>query len=103
MTGLRLTVAVAFSLALANAGLAQLHPIAFADADAAGMQMQMDMSGSADEGIPSVSRVCPETAVSLNGRSETISRCVEPQCVRAGGENQACPLPAAVLLLLRPP
>ena len=41
MAGKRLAVAVAFSLTLASAGLAQLRP------------MQMDMSGAADEGIPS--------------------------------------------------
>src|ERR1700692_2134712 len=41
MAGKRLAIAVAFSLTLASAGLAQLRP------------MQMDMSGAADEGIPS--------------------------------------------------
>lgn len=53
MTGLRLTVAVTFGLAIASAGLAQLYPIEFANVDAAGTLMQMDMSGTADEGIPS--------------------------------------------------
>jgi Protein of unknown function with PCYCGC motif len=53
MTGLRLTIAVAFSLVLAGTGLAQFRPIAFAGADVAGSQMQMDMSGSTDQGIPS--------------------------------------------------
>jgi hypothetical protein len=53
MTGKFLTVAVAFSLTLASAGLAQLHPLVLSNVGAAGAQMQMDMPGSADEGIPS--------------------------------------------------
>jgi hypothetical protein len=53
MTRLRPVVAIAFGLALASMGLAELHPVAFAYADAAGTQMQMDMSGSGDDGIPS--------------------------------------------------
>jgi hypothetical protein len=52
MTGRQLAVAVALSLTLASAGLAQLRPTMFPDADTSGAQMQMDMSG-ADEGIPS--------------------------------------------------
>jgi hypothetical protein len=51
MIGKHLAVAVAFSLTLASAGLAQLRPILPFDVDAAGAQM--DMSGPADEGIPS--------------------------------------------------
>ena len=53
MTGRFLTVAVAFSLTLASAGLAQLHPMVLPNMDAAGAQMQMDMPDSADQGIPS--------------------------------------------------
>jgi hypothetical protein len=53
MTGKHLAVAVAFSLTLASAGLAQLRPMILPDADASGVQMQMDMSDSGDEGIPS--------------------------------------------------
>ncbi len=52
MIRMRLAIAMAFSLALASAGLAQLRPIFYADADVAGAPMQMDM-GPADEGIPS--------------------------------------------------
>ena len=52
MTGMRMAVAVAFSLALASMGLAHLRPVFVVDAEAAGMEMQMDM-GPADEGIPS--------------------------------------------------
>ena len=50
---MRLAVAVAFSLTLASAGLAQLRPMVLSEMDAAGAQMQMDMPGPADEGIPS--------------------------------------------------
>ena len=53
MTGKFLTVAVAFSLTLASAGLAQLQPLVPPNMNAAGAQMQMDMPGSADQGIPS--------------------------------------------------
>jgi hypothetical protein len=53
MTGKHLAVAVAFSLALASAGLAQLRPIMLFNVDASGAPMQMDMSSAADEGIPS--------------------------------------------------
>ena len=53
MSGKHLVVAVAFSLALASAGLARLRPIALPDASVAESQMQMDMSGSDDGGVPS--------------------------------------------------
>lgn len=53
MPRMHLAIAMAFSLALASAGLAQLRPVIFAEADAAGVQMQIDMPGSMDEGIPS--------------------------------------------------
>jgi hypothetical protein len=51
MTGKRLAIAVAFSLTLTSAGLAQLRPILLTDMDAGGAQM--DMSGATDQGIPS--------------------------------------------------
>jgi hypothetical protein len=48
-----MATAIAFTLALAGAGLAQLHPALAADGNSQDQQMQMDMSGSADLGIPS--------------------------------------------------
>src|SRR6266851_2272897 len=57
MTGKFLAVAVAVSLTLAGAGMAQLRPhlrsMMLPGVDAAGAQMQMDMPGPADQGIPS--------------------------------------------------
>ncbi len=53
MTGKVLGVAVAFSLTLAGAGLAQFRPTVLPEMNAAGAQMQMDMSAPADQGIPS--------------------------------------------------
>lgn len=53
MNRMRLAIVIAFSLALASAGLAQLRPAMLSDADAAGAPTQMDMSNSMDEGIPS--------------------------------------------------
>src|SRR5258708_6126807 len=51
--GKLLAVAVAFSLALAGAGMAQLPPGMLVDLNAGGAQTQMNMSGPADQGIPS--------------------------------------------------
>jgi len=48
-----LAFAVAFSLALAGAGMAELPPGMLVDMNARGTQTQMNMSGPADQGIPS--------------------------------------------------
>ena len=48
-----LAVAVAFTLTLAGAGMAQLRPAMFVPVNAPDTRMQMDMSGPADQGIPS--------------------------------------------------
>ncbi len=53
MNGKHLAIAVALSLMLVGAGLAQLRPAFGADESAQGSQMPMDMSGAADSGIPS--------------------------------------------------
>ena len=64
MTGKYAAAAIAFILALAGAGLAQLRPAFGADWDAQDSQMQMDMSGHGRSGDSFVSRLCIEAAVS---------------------------------------
>jgi hypothetical protein len=51
--GKSLAIVVAFSLALAGAGMAQLPPGMLVDLNTGGAQTQMNMSGPADQGIPS--------------------------------------------------
>jgi hypothetical protein len=53
MTGKYAAAAIALSLTLVSAGLAQLRPTLFTAVGAADAQMQMDMSSPADQGIPS--------------------------------------------------
>jgi Protein of unknown function with PCYCGC motif len=53
MTGKYTAAAIAFTLILAGAGLAQLRLVFGADWNAPDQQMQMDMSGGADQGVPS--------------------------------------------------
>jgi hypothetical protein len=53
MTGKYAVVAIAITLTLVSAGLAQLRPAFGAEENGLDSQMQMDMSGSADLGIPS--------------------------------------------------
>lgn len=53
MTGKYTAAAIAFILALAGTGLAQLRPAFGADSNGSETQMQMDMPGSADLGVPS--------------------------------------------------
>ena len=53
MTGKFIAVTVAFSLALAGTGLAQLRLVPPPYMNTADAQMQMDMSSPADQGIPS--------------------------------------------------
>jgi Protein of unknown function with PCYCGC motif len=53
MTGKYAAAAIALSLTLVSAGLAQLRPALFPVAEAAGAQMPMDMSGAQDQGVPS--------------------------------------------------
>ena len=52
MIGKYTSAAIAFTLTLVSAGLAQLHPAFGADWDTQDQQMQMDMPGTADQGIP---------------------------------------------------
>jgi hypothetical protein len=53
MNGKYASAAIAFTLTLVSAGLAQLRPAFGAAWNAQDSQMQMDMPGSADQGIPS--------------------------------------------------
>lgn len=53
MTGKNAAAAIAFTLILASAGLAQLRPALNADLMSPDQQMPMDMSGQADLGVPS--------------------------------------------------
>jgi hypothetical protein len=53
MSGRYTVAAIAISLMLVGAGLAQLRPAFGADENAQGSQMGMDMSGMADSGVPS--------------------------------------------------
>src|SRR5579872_4810011 len=50
-----------------------------------------------------LSRLCAEAPVPGHPRSESLSGRAQPQCVRAGRKSPAGALPAALLLLLRPP
>ena len=53
MTGKYAAAAIAFTLTLVSAGLAQLRPALGADWNAQDSRMQMDMPGTGDQGIPS--------------------------------------------------
>src|SRR5882672_11247213 len=57
--------------------------------------------GSRRSGRTFLPCVCLEAADSDHPRPETVSRLAQQQRLRAGGENQTCPVSAAVLLLLR--
>ena len=53
MSGKYAVAAIALSLTVVGAGMAQLRPAMLVAVNAAGAQMQMDKSGPADQGIPS--------------------------------------------------